>query len=82
LAYFLYVLADAADATLPKFIIVMAVQVWILGHSWVLDPTGTGSGLFLHPRFEPVPDPHITGFRCGFHFSLMDAPEKNLKGTQ
>jgi hypothetical protein len=63
----------------------MAVRVRALGHLRVLYPTGAGSGSFLHPRVEPRPDPHITGFRCGFRFSAAGAPktqktpERNLK---
>jgi hypothetical protein len=53
----------------------MTVWVWILDHPWVLDPTDTGSGSFLHLWVEPAPDPHITRFECRFHFSPTDALE-------
>jgi hypothetical protein len=53
----------------------MTVPVWILGHPRVLDPTGVGSGSFLHPRVEPAPDPHRIGFGCGFQFSPTGAPK-------
>jgi hypothetical protein len=53
----------------------MAVQVWVLGHLLVLDPTGVGSGSFLNPRVESTHDPHRTGFRCGFCFSPTGAPK-------
>jgi hypothetical protein len=49
------------------------------GYPRVLDPMGVGSGSFLHPRVEPTPDPHITGFRCRFHFSPAGAPETRKK---
>jgi hypothetical protein len=55
----------------------MTVRVWILGHSWVLDPTGVSSDLFLHPRIEPALDSHRTKFWCGFHFSAET--KKNWK---
>jgi hypothetical protein len=36
---------------------------------------GVDSGLFFNPGVEPAPDPHKTGFRCGFHFSPAGAPK-------
>jgi hypothetical protein len=55
----------------------MAVRIWVLGHLWVLDPTGVSSDLFLHPRVEPALDSHRTKFWCGFHFSAET--KKNWK---
>jgi hypothetical protein len=55
----------------------MTIQVWIQVsvHPQVLDPMGAGSGSFFHPRVEPAPDPHRTGFMCRSHFSPVGAPE-------
>jgi hypothetical protein len=40
------------------------------------------SSSYLHPRVEPAPNPHITGFRCGFHFSPVGAPETPKKSKK
>jgi hypothetical protein len=60
----------------------MTIWVRVLGNPWVLHPTGAGSGVFLHPWPEPESDPRRIGFRCGFHFSPVGAPETRKKAEK
>jgi hypothetical protein len=53
------------------------VQVGMAVRDRALNPTGAGSGAFLHLWSEP--DPHRTRFGCGFHFSPVGAPETRKK---
>jgi hypothetical protein len=50
-----------------------------VGHPRILDPPGAGVGVIFNPRVTPAPDPHKTGFGCGFYLAPSSDPSSTQK---
>jgi hypothetical protein len=46
----------------------MAIRVQVPDIRWVLDPTGTGTGMIFYPRVTLIPDPNRDEYGTGIFF--------------
>jgi hypothetical protein len=50
---------------LCRFLVGMAIRVFVPGTRRVPDPTGIGMGTIFHPWVAPIPDPAWGGYGAG-----------------